>query len=123
MAIIKLNDREQSTILAALRCWQRMHGASRQPPEWHIATNEGTVEPLDERAIDALCESLNTGGMTFPGCIEAFAAPDDDPHVAAARDLCAADDDLSIDDKTVVSAPSEPSDIGRWVVAWVWVTP
>lgn len=59
-------DEEQATVLAALRFWQRAgHGASSTPPEWDIATNEGTVEPLDEPAIDDLCERINTSEDEF----------------------------------------------------------
>lgn len=58
--IIAFNPEELATMLASLRCWQRVgHEASATPPEWDIATNEGTVEPLSEAAIDALCERLN----------------------------------------------------------------
>lgn len=55
-----VDDRELATILAALRFWQR-HGESRQAnePEYDIATNAGTLSPLADAEIDALCERLN----------------------------------------------------------------
>lgn len=49
-----VDDRELATILAALRFWQR-HGEPRQ----QIATNAGTLAPLGDAEIDALCERLN----------------------------------------------------------------
>lgn len=57
---MKLNIEELATVLAALRYWQRTgHGAAAMPREWDIATDDGTLEPLDVDAIDALCERLN----------------------------------------------------------------
>lgn len=51
------DEREMSTLLAALRYWQN-HRPSN--PELHdIATNGGEVEPLDEWEIDTLCERIN----------------------------------------------------------------
>ena len=48
---------ELATVLAALRYWQR-HRPSN--PELHaIATDDGTLTPLDSEEIDALCERLN----------------------------------------------------------------
>jgi hypothetical protein len=62
----KLHDDERATILAALRCWQRTIAGKTMPPEWDIANNEGTVEPLDAEGIDILCEQINTAGdITF----------------------------------------------------------
>lgn len=57
----KLDSRELATVLAALRRWQVVLDGPAQPREWDIATNEGTVEPLNELEIDALCERLNVG--------------------------------------------------------------
>jgi hypothetical protein len=56
---VTFNTRELATVLAALRLWQQT--ANRhEDPLWNIATDEGTLEPLDEDEIDALCEQLNT---------------------------------------------------------------
>ena len=48
---------ERDTVLAALRLWQRLGGASSK--EWDIATNGGSHEGLDNEAVDALRERLN----------------------------------------------------------------
>ena len=54
---------ELATILAALRYWQRRGLTSASMPsvmpEWDIATNEGTVEPMTPAEIDNLCERIN----------------------------------------------------------------
>lgn len=55
---------ELSTVLAALRYYQhygeQTNPACRLPDIEAIATNEGTVEALDDAGVDALCERLNT---------------------------------------------------------------
>ena len=51
---------ELSTILAALRLWQRTPLYSVEP-EFDIATGDGTIDPLDNEDIDSLCERLNCG--------------------------------------------------------------
>lgn len=56
---MKLTDRELGTVLAALRMYQRALAEYRDEPFSDIATNGGTVHPLDESEIDALCERLN----------------------------------------------------------------
>ncbi len=61
------NERETATILAALRYWQRHQARAcreAQTPlyEDDIATEGGTLEPLDESEIDDLCERINTDG-------------------------------------------------------------
>lgn len=61
-----LDASELATVLAALRCWQRtLTTADSKPPEWDIATNDGSVEPLSADAldtddIDMLVERLNS---------------------------------------------------------------
>ena len=57
---MNLNEREFSTVLAALRYWQS-NPARRALPEWDIATNAGVLEPLDDDEIDELCEQFNCG--------------------------------------------------------------
>ncbi|MGB5083330.1 MAG: hypothetical protein WBO09_01720 [Methylocystis silviterrae] len=54
-----LDERELATVLAALRRWQRALANEPMPPEWDIANNAGTVEPMSEEEIDKLCERLN----------------------------------------------------------------
>jgi hypothetical protein len=57
-----LDDAEHATVLAALRYYEsRMEGNPGAMFE-DIATNGGTVKPLTESEIDALCERLNCGG-------------------------------------------------------------
>ena len=54
---MNLTPEELATVLAALRYWQR-HRPSN--PELHdIATDGGTLTPLDAEDIDALCERIN----------------------------------------------------------------
>lgn len=57
--VYAFNDREHSTILAALRYWQARGVAPVGIQD--IATNDGAVEPLDDVEIDALCERFNMG--------------------------------------------------------------
>lgn len=52
--VIKVDDRQLYTILAALRFYQV--GALES-----IASNDGEVEPLDQFEIDLLCETINAG--------------------------------------------------------------
>jgi hypothetical protein len=47
-----------ATILAALRYWQR-EGWISSGHEHDIASNGGTIEPLEAAEIDSLCEWLN----------------------------------------------------------------
>ncbi len=55
---MKLSLEQLATTLAALRYWQN-HRPSN--PELHdIATDGGTLVPLDSEGIDELCEALNT---------------------------------------------------------------
>jgi hypothetical protein len=56
---IEINDREFSTLLAALRFWQRT--ASNHEPEHIIATNTGLLKPLTKNEIDTLALELNFG--------------------------------------------------------------
>jgi len=54
-----LNDRELSTVLAALRYWQAL-GKSAVGFE-ATAKSYGADNPLSSGEIDALCERLNSG--------------------------------------------------------------
>jgi len=51
-------DREISTIIAALRYWQR-EGLMSAGHEGSIACNGGDIVPLTAEEIDELCERLN----------------------------------------------------------------
>jgi hypothetical protein len=52
-----LSEAECSTVLAALRMWQSRWTADVARED--IASNSGTLEPLDPDSIDALCERIN----------------------------------------------------------------
>lgn len=53
-------DRELATILASLRTAQAIQQHSALDPEIaEIASAGGTLEPLDDGEVDALCERLN----------------------------------------------------------------
>lgn len=62
-----LDRREFATVLAALRLWQRLlpetltdeQRAARLSPEWDIATDGGTLTPLQPDEVDRLCLALN----------------------------------------------------------------
>ena len=62
---------------------------------------------------------FDDAGVTFADCVTAFAAPEDDVHVAAARQQYAADE-ISFDDWPVTSRANEDA-CGSFVMAWVWV--
>jgi hypothetical protein len=53
-----MNKRQQATVLAALRSWQR-EGLMSSRHEHEIASDGATLEPLTREEIDALCEELN----------------------------------------------------------------
>lgn len=55
---MQLDDRELATILAALRFWQR-RSFGQGWAESEIATEGGTLCPLNTPEIDDLCERLN----------------------------------------------------------------
>ncbi len=56
---VELDERELSTVLAALRLWQ-LTKSYRQDLD-DIATNDNTVFAMDENEIDTLCQRLNCG--------------------------------------------------------------
>ena len=60
ISVLALNDRELSTVLAALRDHQRRHCAS-DPGD--IASNLGRHEPLNPEEIDDLCMRINGAGQ------------------------------------------------------------
>lgn len=73
-------------------------------------------EQLVQRRAKAL-EALKADGLTIGECITALAVPDDDPYVREARNLIA-DDDVEIDDHTVIAVVGD----GAWVLSWLWVS-
>lgn len=60
---IQLSDRELATVLAALRYHQdeNLQGGGEIPDAWirQIATDGGTLVPLDYDQVSALCERIN----------------------------------------------------------------
>ena len=56
---LQVTDREFATIPAALRYWQRTGEWTKDGEEQDIATDGGTCIPLDDNAIDGLCQRLN----------------------------------------------------------------
>jgi|GEM_PF-1796217 len=61
MTAIEVDDRELATLLAALRCYQRLGLPNDDDTMKDIATDGGRLEPLTDMAIDQLCERLNFG--------------------------------------------------------------
>jgi hypothetical protein len=60
-----LAEVEIATILAALRFYQESGlGERRKQPTWirEIASNGGTIAPLDKKGIERLCAKLNITG-------------------------------------------------------------
>jgi hypothetical protein len=56
----QFSDREVSTMLAALRYWQlRLTGETVDDDFDDIATNGGTLEPLEAHEVDDLCDTIN----------------------------------------------------------------
>ena len=59
---ITITPQELGTILAALRHWQTEIEDGDYPGDlWDIASDGGTMVPLDAEDIDLLCENLNCG--------------------------------------------------------------
>ncbi|MBU2722912.1 hypothetical protein [Acidithiobacillus ferridurans] len=56
--------------------------------------------------------------LTFAECVVAFAAPEGDPYVEAARKKTI-EGELEVDDRSVLS---RSDDGGQYVMAWLWVT-
>lgn len=107
-----LTPAEHATVLAALRYYQRDLGTLRTSGVHDIATNGGTVVPLDANDIDDLAEGMNHSGLDIGGVCEVIGRGPDDPYVVAARNLRPDD---TIDERPVVSE----SDDGAYVMAWV----
>lgn len=64
---MNLTHAELSTVLAALRHWQaRLATTTIEERFEAIATDGGTIQPLNVEQIDALCERLNNGEYDGP---------------------------------------------------------
>lgn len=64
-----------------------------------------------------IIRSITLPAETFAECVERHCAAENNPYVAAAREIVGSDDEHEIDEKTVVSE----SDDGAWVMSWIWV--
>lgn len=62
--------------------------------------------------------ALKEQGLTFGECVQAFAEPEDDPHVLAALRLHAVEGEVEVDVPGICSRGDDP---GCYVMAWVWV--
>lgn len=97
-----LTPRELGTVLAALRLWQRLNG----PPAddlMDIATDGGTLTPLDDDEIDALCERLN-GGEPAEGPVTMTVLPES--HFEPRLSVVVWDEGCANDIGLVVTAPA-----------------
>ncbi|AGN82263.1 MULTISPECIES: hypothetical protein [Pseudomonas] len=71
---VLIGDREQGTMLAALRHYQEFlrSGASAVPGLLDIASNAGQLPPLSTQEIEVLCEKVNFGSTVKE--LESFVA-------------------------------------------------
>jgi hypothetical protein len=73
--------------------------------------------PVDHtNSMPEIMANLKAMGLTFNQCVEAFAAPDDDPFVVRAREC--ETDDMKLDPKAVTA----PGDDGTWVSTWIFIS-
>ena len=68
---INERNREVATLLAALRYWQARVDQKAGDPYEAIASDGGTLSPLDGSEIDALCERINLDGLDVDDAFEA----------------------------------------------------
>jgi hypothetical protein len=74
-----INNRAHATILEALRYYQRCtNPGDRQ--FFDIATDGGTLTPLDDDEIDSLCEELNHDGLNLAESIAHFTGNEAEPR-------------------------------------------
>jgi hypothetical protein len=114
------NDRETATILAALRYWQARTPANpeRARAIEEIATDGRTLDPLDEKEIDTLCEAINVSRIE-PGAVD-DAPPSRANHACADQGLQVSAEILSAFGPVVASimAPeTRPSTRSRALLA------
>lgn len=97
---LHVNDRELATILASLRHWQRNNRQdATKSPEYDVATNGDTLQPLGNVEIDELCERVNGGDDELPVHLVATLE-----RVSAAYDSEDADYDAAGEVETVLDA-------------------
>lgn len=88
--------------------------------EWsdiHANLPDSLKESAHTQAMQLL-QASRDNGLSFGDCIEVFAAEENDPYVAKAREDVGSSDDIQIDDKTVISK----SERGAWVMSWVFIS-
>jgi hypothetical protein len=112
-----LTDAEHATVLAALRAYQAQLNLPLPINLREIATNYGTIEPLDAKQIDQLCESLNHSGLDVGQTAQIIGSDSNDPYVAYLQGR-QRDGEMEVDQHTFVS---KGSDSGAYVMAWIWV--
>lgn len=121
--IISLDARHLATILGSLRATQAVQQSEPLAPEIQdIMTDGGTLAALDDGEVDALCERLNAGGLTFGEAVNHYGAVQDadEPDLAAYRAAVPTrEGELEVDPNAIVSVSD---DGGAYVAAWVWVT-
>lgn len=77
------------------------------------------ADPAMQERHATLLEAMKFEGLSFQDCIKAFAAPNDDPFVAEARQQITGENDIAIDERTVTA--SSDSGEGAWVLNWMWI--
>jgi hypothetical protein len=113
-----LTDAQHATVLAALRNLQNTPSYSIPSAIKDIATNGGTVTPLDDKAIDQLCEGLNHTGLSFGEVVNLLGEDESNPYVAGAAEHHLANE-REFDGKVMVS---DGGDDGAYVMCWLWVS-
>ena len=94
MTTVTLDPRELAAVLAGLRLVQRELPRSEFLPQGvhDIFDDGGTIQPLDEDEIDALCETINCAPTTQPqDASDAVSLRDQ--IVSDLFDTCRSDDD------------------------------
>lgn len=121
--IISLDARQLATVLGSLRATQAVQQSEPLAPEvLDIMTDGGAFAALDDGEVDALCERLNAGGLTFSEAANHYGAVQDAdaPGLATYRDAVQTrEGELEVDPNAIVSVSD---DGGAYVAAWVWVT-
>jgi hypothetical protein len=120
-ALYALTQEAHATVLAALRFYQSNLDAFGDLPAGinDIASNCGTLQPLEGDDISELCDSLNHHGLDFSAIVPMFAElAQHSPYVAAAQRM-AKDGEIEVDNPAVVS---KGDDDGAYVMAWMWVS-
>ena len=120
-ALYALTPDEHATVLAALRLY------AEAPPEcgWphyrvrDIATNGGTVTPLDAAAVGRLTDDLNNHGLEFGEVVNLLGVDSSNPYAAFAHShRLLSEGVLEVDETAVLNEAGD----GAYVMAWLWVS-